>query len=164
MRLNPYLQIHANASRMRYRSKGQQRKGNKNLFLAFLNFYLFLSQGLQLFRLALPVVFHDHHGGVDFAHCQVCGCWENDKLPWKIRPEWDGTLSRGGVWESGRETQTTDKIYNNSQYHAQYSSGWNRRFNVSSQRAEFQNQDREPLQCTAWFGMLRCFCFKLKVL
>ncbi len=36
--------------------------------------YLFLSQGLQLFRLALPVVFHDHHGGVDFAHRQVCGC------------------------------------------------------------------------------------------
>lgn len=36
--------------------------------------YLFLSQGLQLFGLALPVVFHDHHGGVDFAHRQVCGC------------------------------------------------------------------------------------------
>lgn len=61
--------------------------------------YLFLSQGLHLFRLALPVVFHDHHGGVDFAHRQVCGCWENDKLPCKIRPGWDGTLSRGGGWE-----------------------------------------------------------------
>lgn len=36
--------------------------------------YLFLSQCLQLFRLALPVVLHDHHGGVDFAHRQVCGC------------------------------------------------------------------------------------------
>lgn len=80
--------------------------------------YLFLSQGLQLFRLALPVVFHDHHGGVDFAHRQVCGCWENDKLPWKIRPEWDGTLSRGGYGSRGRETQTTDRftiIHNNMQ-------------------------------------------------
>lgn len=58
--------------------RGEKGKGNKGLLVLgeFLwdGVYLFLSQGLQLFRLALPVVFHDHHGGVDFAHRQVCGC------------------------------------------------------------------------------------------
>ena len=36
--------------------------------------YLFLSQSLELFSLALAVILHDHHGGVDLAHRQVCGC------------------------------------------------------------------------------------------
>lgn len=90
---------------------GEGGKGNEGLFALGDGVYLFLSHGLQLFRLALPVVFHDHHGGVDFAHCQVCGCWKNDKLPCKIRPGWDGTLSRGGgEWGDERqiETKTTD--------------------------------------------------------
>lgn len=43
-------------------------------FTSGAKFYLFIPHGLQLFGLALPVVFHDHHGGVDFANCQVCGC------------------------------------------------------------------------------------------
>lgn len=77
--------------------------------------YLFISQGLQLFRLALPVVFHDHHGGVDFAHRQVCGCWENDKLPCKIRPERDGTLSRGGDGSGGQDTQKKTLTQRDSQ-------------------------------------------------
>lgn len=98
---------------------GRREKGDKNLF-EFREFlwdgvYLFLSQGLQLFRLALPVVFHDHHGGVDFAHRQVCGCWENDKLPCKIRPEWDGTLSRGGNGSGGQDTQQQQQVHNNMQ-------------------------------------------------
>lgn len=105
---------------------GRREKGNKSLF-EFREFlwdgvYLFLPQCLQLFRLALPVVFHDHHGGVDFAHRQVCGCWENDKLPCKIRPEWDGTLSRGGEWEWGTRHTTTTTT--NSQQHAEYTSNW----------------------------------------
>lgn len=79
--------------------------------------YLFLSQGLQLFRLALPVVFHDHHGSVDFAHCQVCGCWKNDKLPWKIRPGEMGPCAVG-KWEWG----TVRKTHRNTRSHAQYSS------------------------------------------
>lgn len=36
--------------------------------------YLLLTKHLQLFGLALPVVLHYHHGGVDLAHCQVCRC------------------------------------------------------------------------------------------
>lgn len=74
--------------------------------------YLFLSQRLQLFGLALSVVFHDHHGSIDFAHGQVCGCWENDKLPWKIRPERDGTLSHEGEWEWDTIHRNTREIYN----------------------------------------------------
>lgn len=135
MLLNPYLaeerqnsvqgQVEAVSKKRARRRKKRKRKGEKGLF-AYGKFlwdgvYLFLSQGLQLFRLALPVVFHDHHGGVDFAHRQVCGCWKNDKLPCKIRPEWDGTLSRGGEWEWG--TRHTDyktnhrhrEIHNNMQ-------------------------------------------------
>lgn len=72
--------------------------------------YLLLLHGLHVFRLALSVVFHDHHGSVDFAHGQVCGCWKNDKLPCKIRPQWDVTLSHGGNGSGGQETdsQITD--------------------------------------------------------
>lgn len=102
------------------RARRRKRKSKRGLFalgeVLWDGVYLFLLQGLQLFRLALPVVFHDHHGGVDFAHRQVCGCWKNDKLPCKIRPEWDGTLSHGGNGSGGRETetQTTDReIHNN---------------------------------------------------
>lgn len=56
--------------------KEEAEEEKDTFFFAFLwdGVYLFLSQGLQLFRLALPVVFHDHHGSVDFAHRQVCGC------------------------------------------------------------------------------------------
>lgn len=36
--------------------------------------YLLVPESLRAFDLALPVVLHDHHGGVDFPHCQVCGC------------------------------------------------------------------------------------------
>lgn len=72
--------------------------------------YLLLLHGLHVFRLALSVVFHDHHGSIDFAHGQVCGCWKNDKLPCKIRPQWDVTLSHGGNGSGGQETdsQITD--------------------------------------------------------
>lgn len=52
----------------------EEKKDCRFAYTEFLWVYLFLSQGLQLFRFALPVVFHDHHGGVDFAHRQVCGC------------------------------------------------------------------------------------------
>lgn len=67
--------------------------------------YLFFLHGLHVFRLALSVVFHDHHGSVDFAHGQVCGCWKNDKLPCKIRPQWDVTLSHGGNGSGGQDSQ-----------------------------------------------------------
>lgn len=48
--------------------------------------YLLITKSLRALDLALPVVLHDHHGSIDFPHCQVCCCWENDKLPCKIRP------------------------------------------------------------------------------
>lgn len=36
--------------------------------------YLLLSESLSPFGFALPVILHDHHGGVDFPHRQVCRC------------------------------------------------------------------------------------------
>lgn len=125
----------------------EEEKKEKVFFFAFRGFlwggvYLFLLQGLLLFHLALPVVFHDHHGGVDFAHRQVCGCWKNDKLPCKIRPGWDGTLSRGGNGSGGQDTQTetqTTNTRNNTQQHAEYTSS--RDNSVSCQSIEGQTWD-----------------------
>lgn len=56
------------------KSKRRRRREKRILGLSLRDFYLFLTQRLQLFGLALTVVFHDHHGGVDFANRQVCGC------------------------------------------------------------------------------------------
>lgn len=64
--------------------------------------YLLVTKGLGALDFALPVVLHDHHGGIDFSHCEVCRCWESDKLTCKIRPFLEWTLSarngRKGVW------------------------------------------------------------------
>lgn len=84
MLLNPYLAEDRQNSVQGFVEAELQKRAKEveeeiKVFLRSGNFsgwmvYLFLSKGLQLFRLALPVVFHDHHGGVDFAHRQVCGC------------------------------------------------------------------------------------------
>lgn len=43
-------------------------------FLSLRQQYLVITESLRALDLALPVVLHDHHGSVDFPHCQVCRC------------------------------------------------------------------------------------------
>lgn len=65
---------------------GQMQVEQSVSFPPFRRQYLIITRSQWALDLALPVVLHDHHGGIDFPHCQVCCCWENDKLPCKIRP------------------------------------------------------------------------------
>lgn len=46
--------------------------------------YLFLSHGLQLLGLTLAVIFHDHHGCIDFTNCQVSS-WRMRKAKRKLK-------------------------------------------------------------------------------
>lgn len=59
--------------------------------------YLLVTKGLWALDLALTVILHNHHGRVDFSHCEVCRCWESDKLTCKIRPFWNGPWAQGMV-------------------------------------------------------------------
>jgi len=63
-------------------------------------------ESLCPFGFTLPIVLHDHHGSVDFSHCQVCRCWEMDKLPCTIR-QGEMDPEQGG-WEWGRDMHTTN--------------------------------------------------------
>lgn len=77
--------------------------------------YLLVTKGLWALDLALPVVLHNHHGGVDFSHCEVCRCWESDKLTCKIRPFWNGPWAQGMVGKGCGARERDKKLHRNTE-------------------------------------------------
>lgn len=53
-------------------------------FFILVHTYLLFSQSLQFLGLALAVIFHDHHGCIDFAHCQVSSCKVKKVGQWRM--------------------------------------------------------------------------------